>query len=158
MNERGLFLPAEYLPLVHPYPALIFEPGNGPTLVPVMHIAEQAAEKIVGWAASSLVKHYIDLAWIGREFGDRLQTYEFRALVQRKLDVGYAIFPAAYDALRDLERLIVPLARPREWVGPLNRSGDNGAASIRFMGPKMGFDEALDLIKRYIVPVLFPAQ
>ncbi len=39
-----------------------------------MDIAEQAADKVVGWAAGSLVKHYLDLPPIsggGRELRDR---------------------------------------------------------------------------------------
>jgi hypothetical protein len=59
-----------------------------------MDIAEQAAEKVVGWAAGSLVKHYLDLAWIGRGFTERLIAEDFQRLVQRKLDVGFETFPA----------------------------------------------------------------
>ena len=36
-----------------------------------MDIVEQAAEKVVGWAAGSLIKHYLDLAWIGRGNSER---------------------------------------------------------------------------------------
>ncbi len=154
VSQRGLFEPAEWLPLCHPYPELVIEPGN--CEVPVMDIAEQAAEKVVGWAAGSLVKHYLDLAWIGREFGDALQIAgDFQRLVQRKLDIGFETFPGAYEDLHKIEHLLIPLHRPREWQGPLNRAGDNGASLVRFMGPKLGFDEAISLIRRYIIPKLF---
>jgi hypothetical protein len=49
VSQRGLFAPAEWLALRHPYPELVIEPNN--VEVPVMDIAEQAAEKVVGWAA-----------------------------------------------------------------------------------------------------------
>ena len=123
--------------------------------MPVMHIAEQAAEKVVGWAAGSLVKHYLDLAWIGREFGETLIAEDFQRLVQRKLDVGFEIFPGAYGHLREIKDLLIPLHRPREWQGPLNKAGDNGASLVRFMGPKMGFDEAISLVRKHIIPKLF---
>lgn len=155
VNQRGLFRPATRVALVHPYRELAIERA---VLVPVMDIAEQAAEKVVGWAANSLVKHYLDLAWIGREFGAQIAPGDFRDLVQRKLDVGRSIYPAAYASLRATQDLILPLAAPREWRGPLNKSADNGAAQIRFMGDKMGFDEAKELVKRTIVPLLFPVK
>ncbi len=154
VSQRGLFRPPVWVELTHPYRELVFERDE--VLVPVMDIAEQAAEKIVGWAASSLVKHYIDLAWIGREFGATLKTDDFRWLVQKKLDIGYATYPDTYAKLRTLEDLIVPLATPRDYRGPLNRDGDNGASRIRFMGEKLGFDDSLALIKQHIVPKLYP--
>jgi hypothetical protein len=116
VSQRGLFERAERLALRHPYPELVFEQDD--LSVPVMHIAEQAAEKVVGWAAGSLVKHYLDLAWIGREFGETLIAEDFQRLVQRKLDVGFEIFPGAYGHLREIKDLLIPLHRPREWQGP----------------------------------------
>ena len=129
----GLFEPAEWLALRHPYPELVIEPND--LTVPVMDIVEQAAEKVVGWAAGSLIKHYLDLAWIGREFGESLIAEDFQRLVQRKLDIGFTTFPGVYRDLREIKDLLIPLHRPRAWQGPLNRAGDNGASLIRFMGP-----------------------
>lgn len=153
VSQRGLFEPAEWLVLSHPYPELVIEPSNRE--VPVMDIAEQAAEKAVGWAAGSLVKHYLDLAWIGREFGEALIAQDFQRLVQRKLDIGFETFPGAYEDLHEIKDLLIPLHRPREWRGPLNKAGDNGASLIRFMGPKLGFDEAISLIRKHVIPKLF---
>ena len=106
----------------HPYPELVIEPSN--LEVPVMDIAEQAAEKVVGWAAGSLIKHYLDLAWIGRELGETLIAEDFQRLVQRKLDVGFETFPGVYSDLREIKDLLIPLHRPREWQGPLNKAGE----------------------------------
>ena len=153
VNQRGLFRGATWVGLTHPYPELEFEARN--LRVPLMEITEQAAEKIVGWAANGLAKHYVDLAWIGREHGTELEKADFRDLVQRKLDVGYATYPAAYGHLRDIEQLIPSLANPRNWQGPLNREGDNRGSSIRFMGTGIGFDEAKALVKLHVVPRLF---
>ncbi len=153
VSQRGLFEPAEWLALRHPYPELVIEPRS--LKVPVMDIAEQAAEKVVGWAAGSLIKHYLDLAWIGREFGETLTAEDFQRLVQRKLDIGFETFPGAYKDLHEIKDLLIPLHRPREWQGPLNKAGDNGASLIRFMGPKLGFDEAISLVREHIIPKLF---
>jgi hypothetical protein len=152
VNQRGLFQPATWLMLVHPYRELMLAED---VRVPVMNLEEQAAEKIVGWAASSLVKHFVDLAWIGREHHDSLDAQALRRVVQKKLDIGHQTYPAAYAALRTLKDLVLPLARPREWRGPLNRDGDNGASAIRFLGTKIGFDEAAALVRRFVVPKLF---
>jgi hypothetical protein len=153
VSQRGLFEPAVWLALRHPYPQLVVDRDD--LSVPVMRIAEQAAEKVVGWAAGSLVKHYLDLAWIGREFGETLIAADLQRLVQRKLDVGTEIFPGAYKDLHEINDLLIPLSRPREWQGPLNKAGDNGASLVRFMGPKMGFDEAIHLVRKHIIPKLF---
>jgi hypothetical protein len=104
--------PGAWLALRHPYPELVIEPRS--LKVPVMDIAEQAAEKVVGWAAGSLIKHYLDLAWIGREFGDTLTAEDFQRLVQRKLDIGFETFPGAYKDLHEIKDLLIPLHRPRE--------------------------------------------
>jgi hypothetical protein len=80
---------------------------------------------------------------------------DFQRLVQQKLDVGFEIFPGAYGHPREIKDLLIPLHRPREWQGPLNKAGDNGASLVRFMGPKMGFDEAISLVRKHIVPKLF---
>jgi hypothetical protein len=153
VSQRGLFEPAEWLALRHPYPELVLEPSD--LTAPVMDIVEQAAEKVVGWAAGSLIKHYLDLAWIGREFGERLIAEDFQRLVQHKLDIGFETFPGVYRDLREIKDLLIPLHRPRAWQGPLNRAGDNGASLIRFMGPKIGFDEAISLVREHIIPKLF---
>jgi hypothetical protein len=70
--------------------------------------------------------------------------------------------PAEWLALShpysEIKDLLIPLHRPREWQGPLNKAGDNGASLIRFMGPKLGFDEAISLIRKHIIPKLFAAN
>lgn len=64
-------------------------------------------------------------------------------------------FPGAYKDLHEIKDLLIPLHRPREWQGPLNKAGERGASLIRFMGPKLSFDEAISLIRRHIIPKLF---
>jgi hypothetical protein len=153
VNQRGLFRDPEWLSLVYPYSELQLS-AQAP-LIPVMDIAEQAAEKIVAWAANGLAKHYVDLAWLGREHGSEIQPDDFLDLVQMKLDVGYRTYPAAYSKLRTPEQLIPALAYPQNWNGPLNSDGDHRGGSIRFMGSGIGFDEAKELVKRHVVPRLF---
>jgi hypothetical protein len=74
---------------------------------------------------------------------------------KRKLDIGFETFPGAYVDLHEIKDLLIPLHRPREWQGPLNKAGDNGASLIRFIGPKLGFDEAISLIRKHVIPKLF---
>ena len=48
VNQRGLNMETEWLDLRTPYPSLAFDP---PIKVPVMHLVEQTAEKILAGAA-----------------------------------------------------------------------------------------------------------
>jgi len=155
VNMRGLENPATWVSLLHPYPELVF---SDEILVPVMNIGEQAAEKTVGWAASSLTKHYLDLAWIGREFGESLDKPELQRLCRRKLEVNAKIFPGAYENLRDLPDLLVPLAKPDTYYGPLNTERDHRAQTIRFMGNQISWAEAQALVRGRIIPRLFDVK
>ena len=47
-------------------------------------LEELAAEKLLGWASKDLAKHYIDLAYIARDHGDRLDLDHVGELVERK--------------------------------------------------------------------------
>ncbi len=153
VSTRGLMRPADWLVLRHPYPELVLQDDQ--LLVPVMNIAEQAAEKVVAWAAHSLVKHYLDLAWIGERVGSTMNREDLQKLVQAKLDVGYATYPDSYAKLRSLQDLILPLSKPRDHTGPLGRAGDQGFGAVRFMGPKRSYDEARALVVGQIIPALF---
>lgn len=152
VNMRGLEEPASRVRLVHPYPELVF---SDEILVPVMDIVEQAAEKVVGWAASSLTKHYLDLAWIGRELSEELENPAFQRLCRRKLETNSRIFPGSYERLRDLPDLLLPLAEPDSYYGPLNTSRDHGTDGIRFMGNAISWEEAKALVRGQIIPSLF---
>lgn len=138
--------------LTSPYPQLAFSER---VQVPVMNISEQGAEKVVAWAAASLIKHYLDLAWIGREFHGEIEKEEFRRLVKRKLAVGADAFPASYEGLKELRDLLLPLAKPHGYYGPLNKARDPKGDQIRFDGAKMSLPEANELVKRHIIPLLF---
>jgi nucleotidyltransferase AbiEii toxin of type IV toxin-antitoxin system len=152
VNQRGLEMSAEWFPLTSPYPAFVFERA---IQVPVMHITEQAAEKAIAWAAASLVKHYLDLAWIAREFAGDIDRDELRSMVEAKLDVGRKTFPASYKNLRGLADIRRPLAEPSGYFGPLNTARDTGADRIRFLGSAMPPAEAKRLVQEKLLPLLF---
>lgn len=152
INMRGLTEPATWVKLVQPYNELVF---SDEILVPVMSISEQAAEKTVGRAAASVAKHYLDLAWIGRELADMIDKRDLQRLCRRKLEVNGELFPASYEKLKDLPDLLVPLARPDSYYGPLNKDRDHRARSIRFMGNRITWQEAKALVRQTIIPRLF---
>jgi hypothetical protein len=65
VSFRGLVKPGVEIPLVHEHlPGLRL--GDEALTVWVMDPAETMAEKILGWCAHGSVKHYVDVAWIGK--------------------------------------------------------------------------------------------
>lgn len=66
-SRRGPYLPAVWRPLTHDYTPFGIEDVE----VPLMSISEQLAEKIIGWAVSGLLKHYLDAAWRRRRIRSR---------------------------------------------------------------------------------------
>ncbi|MEJ7892929.1 MAG: nucleotidyl transferase AbiEii/AbiGii toxin family protein [Solirubrobacteraceae bacterium] len=124
-------------------------------MVPVIDIAEHAAEKIVGWAAASLMRHYLDLAWIGREYGDTIEAEGLRELVRTKLKVGHEAHPDKYKNLRELKHLLVPLTKPGGYFGPLNSRKDTKAKEVRFMGNAITPAEAQKIVRDKFIPLLY---
>jgi nucleotidyltransferase AbiEii toxin of type IV toxin-antitoxin system len=154
VSQRGLHLPAKPLALVTPYPELVF---TREVLVPCMHITEQAAEKAVGWAAAGLRKHYLDLAWIGDNHADEIETPDFQKMTQKKLDAGYEAHGDAYEDYREWKSLLRPLMRPNDHVAPLKRDPTKRESEIRFIGnqPPLRWDQAIKIMQGVILKKLF---
>jgi Nucleotidyl transferase AbiEii toxin, Type IV TA system len=151
VNRRGLNLGAEWFDLRTEYPGLVF---SEPVSVPVMHLTEQTAEKIVAWAAASLAKHYLDLGWIAMSSGDELDGAELRRQCEVKLEAGREAFPRAYEALPDMQSLHRALVDPKGYFGPLNQERDLKSKGIRFTGARMTLEEAREYAITRLAPLL----
>ncbi|MGP8241732.1 MAG: nucleotidyl transferase AbiEii/AbiGii toxin family protein [Solirubrobacteraceae bacterium] len=150
VSWRGLFEPPDKLAMLHPYPELIFPQ----TVVPVMNLTEQAAEKIVAWCAHGLIKHYVDVAWIFHSQPDHVDTLTLPGLIERKLGIGRALFPAQYAAFSDLKSIFAPLYYPDRHHPPLGDS-DDGAKQIQFAGAGLNKQQAIALIREKALPAIF---
>lgn len=85
----------------------------------VMNPIETMAEKILGWCAHDLVKHYVDVAWIANannhpDLPVRIDYLELRAVVDAKLEAMRAIQPSTYEHLPNLTAVVGKLARAPE--------------------------------------------
>ncbi len=94
VSWRGLVEPSQPLLLVHPYPELELPR----TIVPVMDLTEQVAEKIVAWCAHGLMKHYVDIAWAVYRLDGEIRHDALGRLVDAKLSVGRELFSTEYAA------------------------------------------------------------
>lgn len=155
VSERGLNMPPEWLKLVVPdYPTLTFDPIPA---IPVMHLDEQTAEKILGWCGNSMAKHYSDLGWIARHLGDELNGETLREQCEGKLKVNRTLMPAL-RGLKEVKDLLPALAEPDKYFGPLNKEKDRRTTSVRFVGEGITLDEAKHYVRERIIPLLEPAQ
>ena len=155
VSWRGLVEPAQKIPLRHPYKQLALPP----TQVPVMDLTEQAAEKVVGWCANGLVKHYSDLAWIFWRLRNEVQDDKLARLVVSKLDAGRKRFPNEYATFPDLASVISPLLDPDDRVPPpLGDPEDDGRRYIRFVstGVNTHLNQAQNkrIVRERVVPLL----
>lgn len=151
VSWRGLEEPAQTLALIHPYPELRMPK----TLVPVMDLTEQVAEKIVGWCAHGLIKHYVDVAWVFYRLADQVDSAKLGGLVARKMATGHELFPDAYAELADLRAVFRPLYEPDSHVPPQGDPSDDGAAQIRFAGAGLNKVQAVKLIRERALPAIF---
>jgi hypothetical protein len=151
VSWRGLQEPAEHLSLVHPYDTLDL-PQTG---VPVMNLTEQVAEKIVGWCAHKLMKHYVDVAWVFHRLPHEVNRPRLGPLVQHKLDVGRALFPNAYTQFPDLKSVFMPLYEPDRHQPPQGDVADDKAAQIRFAGSGIGKAQAIAIMRTQVLPAIF---
>ncbi len=150
VSWRGLFEPSDKLALLHPYSELVFPR----TVVPVMNLTEQTAEKIIAWCAHGLIKHYVDVAWIFYAWSDQVNRLTLPALIERKLDVGRMLFPGQYAAFPDLESIYAPLYDPDRHRPPLGDS-DDGAKQIHFAGTGLNKPQAIALMRERVLPTIF---
>lgn len=116
VSFRGLLLDGIELPLRMPYTLDIWE--EEPTCY-VMDPHETVAEKILGWCAHRLVKHYADLAFIAivshPESPTRNITLNYkdvRSTLADKLEAMAKIQPGTYAQFPDVNALIADLAKP----------------------------------------------
>jgi len=151
VSWRGLFEAPERMALTHPYPELIMPE----VAVPVMDLTEQTAEKIVGWCAHGLIKHYVDVAWIFEHLEDEVVAERLGSLTERKLEIGRELFPDAYAEYPDLSSLFKPLYDPDSLVPPLGAEGATGVAQIRFAGAAISKQEAIQVVRSKALPALY---
>jgi predicted nucleotidyltransferase component of viral defense system len=150
VNERGLEMPPQWFDLRTFYSGLIFDPVPR---IPVMHLDEQTAEKILGWCGNSLAKHYLDLGWIAHELAQELNGTQLREQCERKLKINQALL-YGFDQFNELEDLIGPLENPDHYFGPLNRDRDRREAGIQFIEAPLSLDEAKAHVRQRLVPLL----
>jgi hypothetical protein len=154
VSWRGLFERPERLALTHPYSELLLPQVE----VPVMDLTEQVAEKIVGWCAHGLIKHYIDIAWIFKFLESEIDSGKLGPLTERKLDVGRGLFPDAYLPFDRLEALFEPLYDPDRVLPTLGASGELGLDQIRFAGGRLTKEEAVAIVRKRLLPSLFTSH
>jgi hypothetical protein len=151
VSWRGLIEPAQTLLVTHPYPELELPR----TLVPVMDLTEQAAEKIVAWCAHGLMKHYVDVAWAFHRLDDQIDRAKLGRLVDAKLEVGRELFPGEYAAFTDLAAIRSALEYPDEHVPPQGDAADDKAGQLRFDAAALNKQQAIQLVRHRLLPALF---
>lgn len=150
VSWRGLIEPAQHLLLIHPYPELELPR----TLVPVMDLTEQIAEKIVAWSAHGLMKHYVDVAWAFYRLTDQIDTTKLGRLIDAKLDVGRDLFPTPYAGFPDRTALRPALEHPDDHVPPQGDAADDKASQLRFDANALNKQQAIVVIRSRLLPLL----
>jgi nucleotidyltransferase AbiEii toxin of type IV toxin-antitoxin system len=93
--------------------------GSDSLEVWAMNPTETMAEKILGWCAHDLVKHYVDVAWIANandhpDIPVRIDYQELRTVVDAKLETMRTIQRDTYKHLPNLNAVVGKLARAPE--------------------------------------------
>lgn len=151
VSWRGLIEPAQPLLLIHPYPELELPR----TIVPVMDLTEQLAEKIVAWSAHGLMKHYVDVAWAFYRLADQIEPGKLGRVVDAKLAVGRSLFPAEYAAFPTRAALRSALEHPDEHIPPQGDASDDRARQLRFDAAALNKLQAIQVVRARVLPVLF---
>jgi hypothetical protein len=150
VSWRGLIEPAQRLVLIHPYPELELPR----TLVPVMDLTEQIAEKVVAWSAHGLMKHYVDVAWAFYRLADQIDTTKLGRLVDSKLKVGRELFPIPYAGFPHRAALRPALEHPDDHIPPQGDAVDDKAGQLRFDAAALNKQQAILVVRRRLIPVL----
>lgn len=150
VSWRGLIEPSQPLLLIHPYPELELPR----TIVPVMDLTEQLAEKIVGWSAHGLMKHYVDVAWTFYRLADQIDTSKLGRLLDAKLDVGRSLFPSEYAMFPDRQALRTALEDPDGHIPPQGDASDDKAKQLRFDAAALNKQQAIQIVRARVVPLL----
>lgn len=151
VSWRGLVEPAERLVLMHPYADLEMPR----TVVPVMDLTEQIAEKIVAWCAHGLMKHYVDVAWAFYRLEDQIDRGKLGRLVDAKLQVGRELFATEYAAFPHRESIRPALERPDDHLPPQGDAADDKARQIRLAGAGLNKQQAIHLVRKRALPAIF---
>lgn len=116
ISFRGLQLPGREVPLRVPYELGIWD--DEPTVF-VMDPHEIVAEKILGWCAHRLVKHYTDLGYIAlvSQPGAKPRAIDLdfgtaREVTAAKLEAMRTLQPDRYADFPNVDALIGELAKP----------------------------------------------
>jgi hypothetical protein len=117
VSGRGLIEPAQLLTLVYPYLELVLPE----TMVPVMDLTEQVAEKICGWCIHGLVKHYVDVAWAFLELPGEIRAERLGPLVETKLSIGRKLFERAYTEFPTLKEVLKAMNDPKRHIAQARR-------------------------------------
>jgi hypothetical protein len=117
ISFRGLLLDGREVPIATPYSLGLWVE---PPAVWVMDPIEALAEKILGWCAHGLVKHYADAAWItiaAQTQGSPLAfAYpQLREVLHDKLELMRALQPNMYSSFPSVEAVIGKLAQPPDF-------------------------------------------
>jgi hypothetical protein len=157
VSRRGLVEPAVWRRIRHEYSPM----GLENTRVPLMAISEQLAEKIIGWSANGLLKHYLDAAWIThvglfkkQDFEDLDRDIVIRCL-EEKLAVARQREPRNYERFTTWRDFQAPLADGLQHRAPVGTNEDRGERLIRYVGQKVTSQDALKLVPQVLVPWLF---
>lgn len=150
VSWRGLIEPAQHVLLAHHYPELELPR----TIVPVMDLTEQIAEKIVGWSAHGLMKHYVDVAWAFYRLADQIDLMKLGRLVEAKLAVGRELFPGEYAAFPDRQALCPALEDPDAHIPPQGDAADDKARQLRFDAAALNKQQAIHVVRSLVVPAL----
>jgi len=114
-SQRGLVRDGAEQVLLVPYASDLGIWGRDePPSVWMMSLSEICAEKILGWAANRLAKHYADVAFIGGAYAKHLDRADLRSCVMDKLTVMTALQPQNYMALATLDDVVATLRPPVE--------------------------------------------
>jgi hypothetical protein len=151
VSWRGLEEPAERLALIYPYTDLRMPR----TVVPVMDLTEQIAEKIVAWCAHGLMKHYVDVAWAFYRLDNQIDRGKLGRLVDAKLEVGRSLFATEYAAFSHRESIRPALERPDDHLPPQGDAADDKARQIRFAGTGLNKQQAIYIVRERVLPAIF---
>jgi len=150
VSWRGLVERSRPILLIHPYTEL-----NLPrTIVPVMDLTEQIAEKTVAWCAHGLMKHYVDVAWAFYRLHDQIDCAKLERLVDAKLDVGRRLFPSEYTEFTDRASIRAALEHPDQHVPPQGDAADDKASQLGFAGAGLNKTRAIHLVRTRLLPAL----
>jgi hypothetical protein len=103
-------------PLSAPYLKTLWRGRDTPS-VWVMQPVEALAEKILGWCAHNMAKHYVDAAWIvaaneDSESGVKFKYPKLREALGDKLTLMSALQPSYYRELPSVDAVVGRLNRP----------------------------------------------